>query len=142
MQRYLLKCCLMFLLLSAGFTKLSAQITANPSSGCAPLVGVQFTGLSGASSIQWAFGDGTFSNINNPVHTYSNPATYTVTYNAIVSGSAVTQTITVNVFGKPSPSFTYSPSPASGCAPVTINFTDQSTGSGSASIPVASACAV
>ena len=35
-----------------------AQITANPTNGCAPLSGVQFTGPSGASNITWDFGNG------------------------------------------------------------------------------------
>ena len=36
-----------------------SQIVATPSAGCAPLVGVSFTGLPGASSIVWTFGDAT-----------------------------------------------------------------------------------
>ncbi|HEY1038975.1 MAG TPA: PKD domain-containing protein, partial [Bacteroidia bacterium] len=110
-----------------------AQISANPTQGCAPLVGVQFTGLAGATNIQWAFGDGTFANINNPVHTFSSAGTYNVVYTATVSGSPVNQSIQIKAFGKPVPNFVYS-SPANGCAPLSVTFTDQSTGGGGAAV--------
>ncbi|MDP2386697.1 MAG: PKD domain-containing protein [Bacteroidota bacterium] len=112
---------------------LNAQIAANPTEGCAPLVGVQFTGLTGATNIQWAFGDGTFANINNPVHTFSSAGTYNVTYTATVSGSPVSQNIQIKAFGKPTPNFVYS-SPANGCVPLSVTFTDQSSGGGGAAI--------
>src|ERR1700741_3524873 len=53
------------------------QISANPTNGCAPLVGVAFTGVPGASNILWTFGDGTTSSLANPVHTFALPQTYT-----------------------------------------------------------------
>jgi gliding motility-associated-like protein len=113
--------------------KLSAQITANPQQGCAPLVGVQFTGQSGATNIQWNFGDGTFAGINNPVHTFTTPGTYTVTYTATVSGSPVNLSIPVHVYGKPSPMFVMS-APTNGCVPLSVTFTDQSAGGGGAAV--------
>ncbi len=36
------------------------------------------TGLNSGDSIRWTFGDGTSSNLLNPVHTYSQPGTYNV----------------------------------------------------------------
>jgi gliding motility-associated-like protein len=112
---------------------LSAQITATPQQGCAPLVGVQFTGVTGATGILWNFGDGTFANSNNPVHTFSLVGNYNVTYTATVSGSPVSQTILVKVFGKPTPNFTMS-APTNGCVPLAVTFTDHSTGGGGAAI--------
>lgn len=114
---------------------IKAQITANPTQGCAPLIGVQFTGISGATGIQWNFGDGGTSGANNPTHTFVSVGTYTVSYTATVSGSPTTQTLVVNVFGKPTPNFTSNFSLLSShCAPAAVDFTDQSTGSGSSTI--------
>ncbi len=110
-----------------------SQIAATPTAGCAPLVGVSFTGLTSASNILWTFGDATSSNVNNPTHTYVTPGNYVVTYTAIVSSAPVTQTIMVKVFGKPTPNFSYT-IPASHCAPMTVPFTDLSVGSGTTPI--------
>lgn len=116
------------------FTDLSSQtITAVPNEGCAPLVGVQFTGLSGASNIQWAFGDGTFSNLNNPTHTYATAGNFTATYSATVGGSPVTQAVTIKVYGKPTPNFTVNV--GSGCVPLSVSFTDQSVNTGGSLAP-------
>lgn len=50
-----------------------------PASGCVPLT-VTFTNLSEyATSSTWLFGDGGTANATNPVYTYTNPGTYTVT---------------------------------------------------------------
>lgn len=110
-----------------------SQIVATPSAGCAPLVGVVFTGMPGASSILWTFGDATSANTNNPNHTYTSPGNYVVTYTAIVSSAPVTQTMMVRVYGKPTPNFSYT-IPASHCAPMTVPFTDLSVGSGTTPI--------
>ncbi len=111
----------------------SQTITATANEGCAPLVGVQFTGLSGASNIQWAFGDGTFSNINNPTHTFSSPGNFVSTYTAVVSGNPVTQTLSINVHGKPTPNFSVNIS--QGCVPLNVSFTDLSTNPGGTLTP-------
>src|SRR4051812_40272507 len=103
------------------------QISCTPTAGCVPLTGVAFTGAAGASGILWNFGDGVFANINNPLHTYAAVGTYTVTYSATVSGSPVTYTLLVKVFGKPTPNFSYT-IPASHCAPMPVPFTDLSSG--------------
>jgi len=50
-----------------------------PAEGCAPLT-VQFTNLSESiASSLWQFGDGGTANATNPVYTYYQPGTYTVT---------------------------------------------------------------
>lgn len=111
----------------------SQKITANDSTGCAPFLGILFTGIPGATGINWDFGDGTSSNLLNPTHTFNNPGSYTVKFTAIVSGTSVSQTIPIKVFGKPTPKFT-TPDPKKGCAPLLIHFTDQSTGGGGSAI--------
>lgn len=60
-----------------------AGFTADPTSGTAPLT-VNFTDQSTNSptSWQWDFGDGASSTEQNPVHTYNNAGTYTVTLTA------------------------------------------------------------
>ncbi len=110
-----------------------SQIAATPTSGCAPLVGVAFTGLTGASNIVWLFGDATSATGNNPSHTYTSPGNYVVTYTAIVSSAPVTQTLMIKVYGKPTANFSYT-IPASHCAPMTVPFTDLSVGSGTTPI--------
>lgn len=109
------------------------QITANDTLGCAPMVGVQFTGISGATNILWNFQDGSTANVNNPTHTFTSSGTYVVTYSATVSGSPVNQSITIYVFGKPTPSFSAS-TPVSGCVPLAVGFTSNSTGGGGTQI--------
>lgn len=111
----------------------NSQIVCTPTSGCVPLVGVNFTGLTGATGILWNFGDATSSNVNNPTHTYSSAGTFTVTYSATVSGNPVNQTLIVKVYGKPTPNFSYTV-PTSHCAPMTVPFKDLSVGSGTTPI--------
>src|SRR5438045_2339294 len=96
-----------FLLLLMLFTggKLHAQISATPSSGCAPLLNVQFDSPQTATLINWDFGDGTFANFYNPQHSYLSPGDYLVQYSATVAGNPVTDQMTVHVYGKPFPSF-------------------------------------
>lgn len=128
MKKYLL-----FLFIAFSAFASAQQITASDSVGCAPMVGVQFNGIAGSTNISWDFNDGGFANILNPVHTFSSPGTYTVTYSATVNGSTVNQTIPIVVHGKPTPGFTTT-SATSGCVPLTVSFQNQSVGSGGAAI--------
>lgn len=116
--------------------QLTADFTANVTSGCEPLV-VNFTDLSTGGTItsrEWIFGyGGNISNNNNPTPSaaYPAPGTYTVTL--IISDGTQTASITkpnyITVHAKPTPSFSVSPS--SGCAPLAVNFNNSSTaGSG------------
>jgi PKD repeat protein len=64
--------------LGSGVTP-TADFTATPLSGSAPL-SVAFTDLSlGATGWSWDFGDGSGSSVRNPVHVYATPGTYSVT---------------------------------------------------------------
>jgi len=56
-----------------------ADFVATPTNGTAPLT-VQFNDTSTNSMVSWAwtFGDGGISNIQNAIHQYTNPGTYTV----------------------------------------------------------------
>lgn len=119
------------------FSQLTADFSANDSSGCVPLV-VTFNDLSTGSGIiyrEWIFGyGGNGSNNNNPSPTAAYPVAGAYTVTLIVSNGVDTASVTkpnfINVFAKPDPNFTFTPQ--GGCAPVEVSFTNTSTaGSGS-----------
>jgi PKD repeat protein len=107
-----------------------ADFVGNPTSGTEPLT-VNFTDQStnNPTSWSWDFGDGGTSTAQNPSHTYNTAGTYTVTLtasNACGSDQVVkVDYITVNPCLAPVADFVGSPT--SGDAPLTVNFTDQST---------------
>jgi PKD repeat protein len=71
-----------------------ADFTGSPTNGLAPLT-VAFTNLSsGANVFTWAFGDGNLSTNANPLNTYSNAGTYSVTLTAVGAGGTNTLTRT------------------------------------------------
>ena len=78
-------------------------------------------------NFNWSFGDGTFSNLNNPSHIYANGGTYTVTLTGTSTSFGCTdstmQTFTVNSL--PSPNVT--PSDSFGCLTLVVNFTNTTT---------------
>src|SRR5208337_3856697 len=109
-----------------------AQFTANPTTGNAPLA-VQFTDTSTGSPTSWfwSFGDGTYSNAESPVHTYLTAGHYQVVMAAINSvGQSQSQPtiITVNPGGSV-PVAQFTANPITGTAPLSVQFTDTSTGS-------------
>lgn len=118
---------------SAGLTQPIANFTGTPLSGCAPLA-VSFTDMStgNPTSWQWNLGNGALSTQQNPTTTYFTSGSYTITLTVTnASGSnTVTKTQYIIVSDKPVVNFTASVT--SGCFPLHVNFTDQSTtGSGS-----------
>ena len=108
----------------------TAAFTGTPTSGCAPLT-VNFTDQSTGEITGWAwtFGDGGTSDLQNPSHTYTSVGSYTVTLTVTgPSGSDIeTKSNYISALGAPTANFVGSPT--SGGAPLTVNFTDQSTGS-------------
>lgn len=108
----------------------TADFTASPTSGTAPLA-VQFTDQSTGDIMawDWLFGDGHKSGARHPLHTYESAGTYTVSLTVTGPGGSDTETkpdyISVST---PPPVANFSASPLSGVAPLTVSFTDQSTG--------------
>jgi len=107
-----------------------ANFVGSPTSGNAPLT-VQFTDQStgGPTSWSWTFGDGGTSTAQNPSHQYTAGGNFTVSLTVSNAGGSDSETKTnYIVVTSPSPVPDFTASPRSGPAPLTVNFTDLSTG--------------
>ncbi len=109
-----------------------ANFTASPTSGQAPLT-VQFTDVSSGNitSRQWSFGDGGTSSATNPSHTYA-AGTFTVSLTVSGPNGSDTETRTDFIVVTPAsggPVADFTASPRSGQAPLTVQFSDASSGS-------------
>jgi PKD repeat protein len=90
---------------------------------------VSFTSTAqNATSYSWNFGDGGTSTLQNPTHTYLSGGTYTVVFTTsnICGNNTTTQTVTIVSTAPPVAAFTSSST--NGCAPLTVQFTNTSTG--------------
>jgi gliding motility-associated-like protein len=122
---------LLFTLLCFGYSVCNAQLTADfsatPVSGCAPLV-VKFTDQSKGNPTDWKWdlGNGTVSFFQNPSVTYFNPGTYTVKLEVKNASGTHTVTKTQYITVHASPSIDITSSGTSGCYPFNISFTDKS----------------
>lgn len=86
---------------------------------------VSFTNSSSnATSYLWDFGDGATSTQVNPVHTYTQDGTYAVTLTA--ANGCGTATTTQNLIITTLPTADFSANVTSGCAPLTVQFNNQS----------------
>lgn len=116
--------CLVFLSL-VGKSQLRADFTANPPSGCAPLV-VQFSDASTGNPTQWHWdlGNGTISYLQNPSVTYFLPGLYDV--KLVISNAqgadSVVRISFIQIFDHPQVNF--NASVTSGCYPLNVQFTD------------------
>lgn len=110
-----------------------AQFSASPTTGEAPLL-VNFADLSTGSPTSWSwdFGDGQTSPAQSPGHYYTTPGTYTVSLTVANAAGQSTATksgyITVSVSAIQF-SAEFSAVPTNGPAPLSVAFTDLSTGS-------------
>ena len=108
-----------------------ASFSGSPTSGTAPLT-VAFTDTSTGqpTSWVWTFGDGGTSTAQSPTHTYTAAGTYSVTLTATNSlgSNTLTKTNYITVAAPQPPVASFSGSPTSGINPLTVNFTDTSTG--------------
>ncbi|PWR75016.1 PKD domain-containing protein [Methanospirillum stamsii] len=110
-----------------------ADFNGAPREGKVPLT-VTFLDLSKNNPKQWywKFGDNTTSEERNPVHTYTAEGIYTVELTVSNEGGADTKIaneyITVTPAGYP-PDAQFRGNPTSGTAPLSVSFTDLSTGS-------------
>ena len=113
----------------AGAVAPTALFSASPVSGTAPLQ-VTFTDQSSGSITGrlWDFGDGITSTLPSPTHTYTIAGVYTVTLT--VSGPGGTNSLQranlIVVYLAPQADFTAWP--RSGVVPLTVSFTNSSTG--------------
>ena len=101
---------------------------ADPTEGNAPL-SVQFTDNStgNVTAWSWNFGDGNTSTEQSPNHIYTTSGTYTISLNASNAyGYSISNPATITVLEPPAAAFTADP--AEGNAPLTVQFTDNSTG--------------
>ena len=76
----------------------------------------------------WYFGDGDSSTLINPLHTYSTPGFYTVILTNYSMTNLCPRSDTSIVEVKANPNASFAPDNLSGCAPLTVNFTNTSTG--------------
>ncbi|MEN6341317.1 MAG: PKD domain-containing protein, partial [Methanospirillum sp.] len=110
-----------------------ANFSASATNGTAPLF-VRFTDTSTnfPSSWRWDFGDGDTSTERNPTHTYLAAGTYTVNLTASTAVGNDTEEKTgliVVTAPVPAPVAGFSAVPTNGTSPLTVQFTDASTGS-------------
>ncbi len=107
-----------------------ANFSGSPTSGCVPLT-VNFTDLSTGdiSTWSWTFGDGGTSGQQNPSHQYTSAGTYTVSLTVTGPGGSDSETKTGYITVLAAPVANFSGSPTSGEVPLTVNFTDLSSGS-------------
>jgi PKD repeat protein len=113
---------------------LIADFTSNTTAGLSPLA-VGFTDLSigGPNTWNWSFGDGTYSDDEDPAHEYTTPGTYNVSLH-VTNSACFNSTIVKSdyVYVLPAPQTTlladFSISPLTGTAPLTVRCTDKSIG--------------
>jgi PKD repeat protein len=107
-----------------------ANFSATPLNGAAPL-SVSFTDQStgNPTSWSWDFGDGiSASTARNPVYTYNNAGVYSVSLTVANNDGSDNETKTGYISVSPVLGADFSGSPQSGPAPLTVSFTDLSTG--------------
>lgn len=117
-------------LLSIGKTaqaQVTASFSADNTAGCGQL-SAQFTDEStgNPSSWQWDFGNGNTSTLQNPNAAFTKPGDYTVKLTVSNGVSVSTAEQTIHVYAPPTVSFSLDP--ATGCYPLSVQFTDNSTG--------------
>ncbi|MCP3920053.1 MAG: PKD domain-containing protein [bacterium] len=107
-----------------------AEFSGSPTAGKAPL-SVAFSDESTGTitSWSWSFGDGGSSSAQSPSHIYTVSGTYTVALTVIGPGGSDTET-KFNYISADStvPTAEFSGNPTSGIAPLTVEFSDESTG--------------
>jgi PKD repeat protein len=108
-----------------------AAFSANPTSGEAPLT-VSFADASTGAITDWAwdFGDGGSSAEQDPSHQFTNAGDYKVELTVTGPGGSDSAIAFISVSEPPPPApvAVFSANPISGEAPLTVSFTDQSTG--------------
>jgi len=81
---------------------------------------------SGADSYSWDFGDGNTSTDTNPQHTYEESGNYTVVLTSTNDCGSTDFTFVINLNIPVPPNANFSADVTAGCAPLTIQFMDES----------------
>lgn len=118
--------CIMLLLSVPLCAQINADFTPSKNSDCESLI-TKFNDNSSGNPVswQWNLGNGFTSSEQSPSASYTTPGTYQVTLtvkNAAGNTSSVTKSVTV--WAQPAPDFTVSP--AKGCIPLDVTFSDKS----------------
>jgi len=106
------------------------EFVADELTGYAPLA-IQFTDESTGQPTEWfwAFGDGETSTLQNPEHTYESAGSYTVSLTVSNDAGSNTETKDDYIVVEWLPmDASFTATPETGTAPVTVQFDDQSTG--------------
>ncbi|MBN1841900.1 MAG: right-handed parallel beta-helix repeat-containing protein [Deltaproteobacteria bacterium] len=109
---------------------LAADFTAVPTAGIAPLT-VDFTDQSAGTVTgwSWTFGDGESSTDQNPSHTYTSAGRFTVILDITGPGGEESERKVGYIdVAEPVPVAGFTADITTGAAPLTVQFTDQSTG--------------
>ena len=132
--RYLFLQTAFLLFISTAFGQLKADFSVNHTSGCSPAI-LLFSDNSTGSPTAWAwdFGNGVTSTLQNPGVTYSTGGKYTVKLTVSKGAATSTESKTAYIEIFDSPKADFSSDINSGCAPLSVKFTDKSV-AGSASI--------
>ncbi len=80
-----------------------------------------------ATSYLWDFGDGSFSTDQNPVYTYQQSGNYTIVLTAENDCGTSVKTVLINTI----PTAEFSADPTIGCAPLAVQFTNESSANAS-----------
>jgi PKD repeat protein len=109
----------------------SAAFSALPLTGCEASNVINFSNSSvNANSYIWDFGDGNFSTLSNPVHTYANAGTYTVKLiakNSYNCTDIMTQSSYITIYPVQQAAFTATPQSSCDASQV-FDFTCTTTG--------------
>ena len=112
------------------YDPVSADFSGTPTTGIGSQA-VDFTNQSSGDydTCSWTFGDGgTSDNCGNPSHTYNNPGAYTVELTVSGLGGEDTETKTNYIVVYTASGADFSGTPTSGGAPLSVNFTNLSSG--------------
>ncbi|WP_212002419.1 PKD domain-containing protein [Chitinophaga sp. HK235] len=105
----------------------NVEVLPNKTADCPPFTVFFNTKLDpGYSRLEWDFGIGA-KVIDNPTPSriFPDPGVYHVTLTADYAGKKIVKTVDITVYNRPIVSFTVDKD--NGCAPLTVNLTDQST---------------
>ncbi len=118
--------------LTAPKEPLIADFIGNVTDGPAPLtVGFESHSVGIAQTWNWSFGDGSYSEEENPVHTYTAAGIYTVSLyetNSACQDNTMVKPDYITVGGTPLFKADFTVTPVTGDAPLTIRCTDKSIG--------------